>query len=69
MQRQKQAKMKEDKFIKFSHVNNKLQHKTTAVKEKQREKCDGKEKKDANTFGGQLMMTGVRATPAWMTGI
>ncbi len=62
-------KIKESKFVKYSHVNNKLEHKTTAMKEKEREKFDGKDRKDANTFGGQLLMTGVRATPAWMKGL
>jgi len=61
--------MKKDKIIKYSYVNNKLEHKTTAMKEKEREKFDGKDKKEANTFGGQLLMTGVRATPAWMKGL
>lgn len=55
--------------MKYSHVSNKLEHKTTAIKEKEREKFDGKDRKEANTFGGQLLMTGVRATPTWMKGL
>jgi len=35
------------------------------MREKQRDKFDGKDKKEANTFGGQLIMTG-RATPSWL---
>jgi hypothetical protein len=52
--------------VKYSHVGARLDQKTTAIKEKEREKFDGKDKKEANTFGGQLLMTGVRATPSWM---
>lgn len=66
MERIKESRRKEEKFIKYSHVDGRLTQKTTAMKEKEREKFDGKEKKEANTFGGQLLMTGVRATPSWM---
>ena len=52
--------------MKYSYVDSKLESQTTAMKEKQREKFDGKARKEANTFGGQLMMTGIRATPSWM---
>jgi len=50
-------------MIKYAHVSNKLEEKTIAIKEKAREKFDGKEKKDANTFGGQLFVGGMRAIP------
>ena len=53
-------------MLKYAYLNNKLDEKTTAMKEKQRDKFDGKEKKDANTFGGQLIPTGIRAVPGWM---
>ncbi len=66
---QKAERIKEQKIIKFAYVNSKLEEKTTAVKEKEREKFDGKHKKDANTFGGQLLMTGVRAVPEWRQGL
>jgi hypothetical protein len=66
---QKNEEIKEKKYVKYSHVNSKVEEKTTAVKEKQREKFDGKEKKDANTFGGNLLMTGVRAMPSWRQGL
>lgn len=56
-------------MIKYAYINSKVDEKTTAIKEKQRSKFDGKEKKDANTFGGQLLMTGVRATPSWRQGL
>lgn len=56
-------------MIKYAHVGSKLEEKTTAIKEKEREKWDGKEKKEANTFGGQLLMTGVRAVPSWRQGL
>ena len=52
--------------MKYSHVTPKLDKKTTAMKEKERGKFDGKDKKEGSTFGGQLLMTGVRATPSWM---
>ena len=61
--------MKEQKLIKYAHVNSKLEEKTTAIKEKKRQKFDGKDKKEANTFGGQLLMTGIRAVPSWRQGL
>lgn len=61
--------MRDEKFVRFAHVGTKIEQKTTAVKEKEREKFDGKERKEGNTFGGQLLMTGVRATPSWMKGL
>ena len=68
MLRQKEERRREEKFTKYAYLNNKLDHKTTAIREKEREKFDGKEAKQANTFGGQLLTTGVRATPTWMKG-
>lgn len=56
-------------MIKYAHVNSKLEEKTTTVKEKERSKFDGKAKKDANTFGGQLLLTGMRAIPQWRQGL
>ena len=55
-------------MLKYAYVNSKVDEKTTAMKEKEREKFDGKEKKDANTFGGQLLMSG-RAVPSWRQGL
>ena len=66
---QKAQKMKEQKMIKYAHVGSKLEDETTAIKEKKRSKFDGKEKKEANTFGGQLLMTGIRAVPSWRQGL
>jgi hypothetical protein len=54
--------------VKFSHVVNKLEKKTTAVREKERPKFEGKEGKEASTFGGQLLLAGARATPSWLKG-
>jgi hypothetical protein len=56
-------------MVKYSYVSSKVDEKTTAVKEKQRDKFDGKNKKDANTFGGNLLHQGIRATPTWMQGL
>ena len=56
-------------MIKYSYVNSKLEEKTTSIREKQRDKFDGKDRKDANTFGGNLLGIGVRATPQWMQGL
>lgn len=56
-------------MVKYSYVNSKLEEKTTSIKEKEREKFDGKNKKDACTFGGNLLHHGIRATPAWMKGL
>jgi hypothetical protein len=65
----KAERMREQKIVKYAHVNSKVEEKTRAVKEKEREKFDGKEKKEANTFGGQLLMVGMRAVPEWRQGL
>jgi hypothetical protein len=51
-------------MLKFAYVAPKFEENTVAMKEKKRDKFDGKDKKEANTFGGQLLMSG-RAVPAW----
>lgn len=66
---QKEEELRERKLIKYSHVNSKLEEKTTAMKEKERGKYDGTNPKEANTFGG-IIGTGVgRAVPSWRQGL
>ena len=56
---------------KYYNVESKLSHETKAAKGKAREKFkEGKDqKKDAMTFGGQLLSTTVRAQPSWRKGL
>ena len=52
---------------KLGKVESRLTHETRAMKEKQREKFDGREdgKKDAMTMGGNVLGMGARALPFW----
>lgn len=56
---------------KYDKVESKLNHQTKAAKEKARQKFQmGKDsKKDAMTFGGQLIGPTIRAQPAWRKGL
>eukprot|EP01022_Parablepharisma_sp_SALTPOND_P032990 TRINITY_DN87_c0_g1_i1.p1 TRINITY_DN87_c0_g1~~TRINITY_DN87_c0_g1_i1.p1 ORF type:complete len:520 (+),score=108.43 TRINITY_DN87_c0_g1_i1:458-2017(+) len=63
-------KMRQTMQSNFKHVPSKLTSETAAQLSKKREKFDGKgEKKDALTFGGNLVYTQMRAVPSWRAGL
>lgn len=54
----------------FKHVSSKLNSETTALKSKKREKFNADSmKRDALTFGGDVLRTQIRAIPSWRVGL
>ena len=77
MHKEDETKTREEKIrglrpasAKYAQVESRIGHETAAMQSKRREKFRaGDERKDACTFGGQLVHAGLRAQPAWRKGL
>jgi hypothetical protein len=68
LERQERAKRKTQEH--FRHVAPKLNAETAAQVQKKRDKFDGTtNKRDAHTFGGEVLHTQMRAVPTWRAGL
>jgi hypothetical protein len=67
LEEEKQRKLQDERFIKFAHIDSKLQVPTKAIEQHKRTKFDPKidQAKYAETFGGNLQGAGRRAVPSW----
>jgi hypothetical protein len=55
--------------VRWAYVGSRVEQQTESARDKARGKFDGQSRKEADTFGGQVLAMGGRATPSWRQGL